>query len=304
MTTRFVPGYGELRQQMIPEIANILKLKQLPAAKMREQAWTVLLSYAVLYAYSAGQANGDLYWNNELSPWLLKSTVEMFALRLALHRSGETLRSLLEWNSEAGADSMELHRYVIWLWLYTMSHHTSLLMRVPPTIVGDCNIRSASKLLERFSSDSRVHRVLAEVELSLLWNESAKHDPASAEWWCSPPTIPDVRETLTTLERLEGALDAWKKRYLQHDPEEMSVPPRTESEIFHYRFTRFCINTYATRSLYQGRQAAGRDLSDPAMNVLSMPVVKAVLRTTETAVDICTVFPRLSPMQRDRARYM
>ena len=305
VAARFVPGYKTLRYAMIPEISDIIKQRYSSVKGGRDQAWPLLQAFAILYAYANSQPTvTDPCYSGELSHWALKSTVEMYASRLSLYRSAGEVRDLLNTDSHTVVESIELRRYVFWLWLYTMSHHTSLLLKMPPTIVVDLNIKSASKLLKDLCLDKRALRILAEVELCLLWSEVGVHDQASNQWWCAPAVPPDVKDISATLTRFDAALDKWSERWLPMNPNQITTIRDNGPVYFHYRFTRFFISTYATRLIYRQGDSSNSTTGTSSTNILSPPIVRIVLRSIEAAVDCCTVFQDLSPLQRDHTRYI
>ena len=305
VAARFAPGYTVLRRGMVSEINEILKLKHCSPSNQHEKLWLVIRASAILYCYSVIQpASDDVCSSDELGVWALKSTLEMVASRLALHRSAEELRSILDSGNEMVIDSSAFRRYIFWLWLYTMSHHSSLLQRIPPTVRVDINIRSAPSLLQSLDLDRRVLRILAEVELCLLWSRAEMHDQDLGEWWCSPETPPQIEVTFAALEGVEVALTDWQKRWLPGVRSDGPNKDEHSSITFHFRFTRFCLSSYAARLIFQGDHGLDQMLSAQTMTARSRAVMELILRSLNAAEDCCTMLIKLSPLQQERVRYL
>lgn len=297
VAARFVPGYKKVRCAMIPEINQILKQKYHPIdIGHHDRAWSLLQAFAILYAYVGSESTApDPCSNGELSRWALKDTVEMYASRLSLYKSAEELRHTRNTETDRSIQSIALRRYVFWLWLYTMSHYTSLLLRMPPTIVVDINIQAAPKLILGLTKDKRALRILAEVELCLLWTEIGMLDQAANQWWCTPIKVAKATDTLSTIDRFKIALKKWLDHWVPANGAQITTTRDSGAISFHYWFTRFSISTYATRLIHQRGGTASPN---------SPLIVRGLLQSIEAAADCCTFFQCLSPLQRDRTRYI
>lgn len=299
VAARFVPGYQKLRRDMIPEITGILSMRHYPPQTSREHMRTLLQSYCVLFAYSLNtfvpvNEHGGLD-SGDMRHYALKGIVETFARRMELYRSAEVLQASLRTGKKITEESTEIRLYMLWLWLFTMSHYNSMIFRAPPTIFVDTNIRNAAKILKDFKLSPSFLRILAEVELCLLWHTSTTSDRAAGEWWCSSPARANVEDTLATLKRFETAFHAWQTHWL-------TQPFVSEGTIFHYKFARFCISTYVTRLTYQQDEAEIGVTS--TMSSLSPPVTQLIAQSVEAAAECCSLIMVSTPLQRDKTRYV
>jgi hypothetical protein len=244
-----------LRNQLIPDILNILKMAWDRVNENEEYQRMLFQAFATLSTYASPSdaqtsASGAAKYG-ELSPWALKSLMEMFALRISLHRSWDQVsRQRYETATDALA-SPAFRRYLLWLWIYTMSHHGALLMRTPPSVREDMSIKSAPSILGHLKDEYLIKRILAEVELCLLWSQASTHQEDLVEWWCSPQSGGAIDSRLEALRALDAALVAWSERWGLVGKEDTVFVPMNSlqrtSIDFHYRFTRFCITTYVTR---------------------------------------------------------
>lgn len=313
VTARFVPGCRSLRNQLIPDVLNILKMAWDRIDDNVEHQRTLFQAFGVLSTYSSpadtqttesGQAR-----YGEFSPWALRSTVESYSLRISLHRSWDHVsKTRFNTPTEALADP-SFRRYLLWLWLYTMSHHGALLMRSPPTIREDMSIRSAPSILSHLKDEYLIKRVCAEVELCLLWSSSSSQTQELGEWWCSPQSTGAIDSRLEGLRTLDSSLVSWSERWQLMNRDDLGFPPinslQRTSIDFHFRFTRFAIATFVTRffhlSAMEHRSDGSRDQTPtPPTTIL----IELLIQTMQAAMALCTLPLELSPIQKDIARYI
>lgn len=307
VTARFVPGAHSIRTRLKPYILTILASKYKPIPRDEDSLLTQLQVFAILYAYAPPHSSdADFEINHELSRWAVKSSVEMFALRVSLHRSVDDLRKALEQGKSVGTTTFEVRKYLSWLWLFIMSHHHSLLTRTPPTIREDASIRCAPALLENLKEDPVVRHVLAEVDLCLLWGQASRLDQSIGEWWCLSQNRQSLSHTATMLNDLDTALCTWSERWnLDKAKNALDFESEPVSEVFLgflFRFTRFCISTYAISGINAPSDSASRDDEDTAQ----IPDAQSthVFRSVRAAFDCCSFVLGLSPLIRDHARYL
>jgi hypothetical protein len=313
VTARFVPGCRSLRNQLIPDVLNILKLAWDRVEENEEQQRMLFQAFATLSTYAspadAQTADNGAARYGELSPWAIRSLTEMFALRISLHRSWDQVsRVRFESPSEALANA-SFRRYLLWLWLFTMSHHGALLMRTPPTISEDMSIRSAPSVLGQLRGEYLIKRVLAEVELCLLWSQAGSQHRELGEWWCSPQSGGAIDSRLEGLRSLDAALVAWSERWQLVGKDDTVYPPinslQRTSIDFHYRFTRFCVATYVVRFVHQSTVEQMAEASpDRNQSPATSLMIELLQQSMEAGMALCTLPLELSPIQKDLARYI
>jgi|SRR6187402_74669 len=126
VTARYLPGGKELREMLLPEVIRV------PKAALTTQVGgrpvddlSTLKALFILYVYSDLTPPSQ---PSESSPkqdilfWPLKSVVEVYAVRLSLHRSVQDLKSELRSNPEGITTSKSYERYTYWLWLFSTAH--------------------------------------------------------------------------------------------------------------------------------------------------------------------------------------
>ncbi|KIW02647.1 hypothetical protein, variant [Verruconis gallopava] len=313
VTARFVPGCRSLRIQLTPDVLNILKMAWDRINENEEEQRTLFQAFAILSTYAspsdAQTSESGAARYGELSPLALRSVIETFALRISLHRSWDQV-SCLRFKSPSDAlASVPFRRYLLWLWLYTMSHHGSLLMRTPPTIREDASIRSAPEILSSLKEEYLIKRILAEVELCLLWSQAGTRHHELGEWWVSPQTGGAIDSRLEALRALDAALVSWSERWGLVEKDDSVVLPinslQRTSIDFHYRFKRFSVATYVTRffhlSTIEQRSDQSRDQSPTPPTIM---MIELLLQTMQAAMSLCTLPLELSPIQKDIARYI
>jgi hypothetical protein len=308
VAAQFVPGCSWVRDRLAPLVSDLIEAVAGPLASSDDEIWSQLQAMAVLHAY--GPATGvfastqHMHPTNYPSHWTVKSVIETFALRLSLHRSVEVLlRDRVEnvWRTRP------FQKYVYWLWLFTMTHHFSLMVRTPPTIREDHNIQIAVGLLSDVPKPSRVTRILAEVDLCILWNQAGRRVPGLGEWWCAPPDNVNPVETLSVLDDANAALDVWSQRWGVEGHVNYTYPDfdvRINGAVdFHCRATRFLINTFATRSLHR-QSLATTETTRPTKATLQQRLADCVLQSADAAAGFCRCLLDLGPLAKDAARYM
>ncbi|KAJ9607129.1 hypothetical protein H2200_008201 [Cladophialophora chaetospira] len=268
-------------------------------------------AFAVLYAYRPA---ADVYQLPAaptsppfLNRWVLKNSIEAFAIRAGLHRSIDDLRALLRSSSQRTSESLVFHKYIYWLWLVAMSHHFSLMTRTSPSIREDSSISSAVDLLRDVPRPPRVTRILAEIDLYTLWQRAGRRDPGLAEWWCTPSNTQSPEELLGVLEDMDGALEVWGQRWgLRGEPNttisnvDISANGAVE---FHFRRMHFCVATFGTQHILERTQsvldkdsATGAELEDAAR--------ESILKSVKAAHDCARCLVDIPPLRRETVRYM
>lgn len=71
----------------------------------------------------------------------------------------------------------------------------------------------APRILGTISSPSH-SRILAEIELCLIWDEAGLHHPPIAEWWCPPGSANIASDTIeSVLLKADRSIDEWYGRW-------------------------------------------------------------------------------------------
>ena len=301
---RFIPGLDSYREQLGPYIIQFMKEITSPKEMSEEENWTHLQALSVLYAYVQIPKSGPrVSMPNEeyLGHWTLKSTVENFALQLSLHRSIENVKLLLQNGCPDIAAKNCYRNSLYWLWLFTLSHHHSIITRTPPSIRLDSTISGSVEILKKLHTDTSTLRILAEVDLCILWSQLASVEKGLGEWWCPPPDTREAKEILAVLEKSDAALRVWAEKWTRLHNEEQaqsvfdSAYPDSLATKFHSHVTRFCISTFAT--------LISHDHSAITSAETFAAIMKAVLKSADAARDCCDFLLDLEPLQKEGLRY-
>jgi len=141
--------------------------------------------------------------------------------------------------------TLSYRRYIFGLWLFTTAHKHSLVMRTPPGIREDSTIQYAPNLRMALENSKAVLGILAEADSCLFWGQGSLRERGLGEWWCPLRSV-NTYDSMAVLEDVGAALKVWSERWGIVD---RSPSSKIGGSVdFHYRFTRFCISTYATRS--------------------------------------------------------
>jgi hypothetical protein len=308
VTARFVPGCKPIRHKLVPYILGVLRRRFRSSHGNDREVWTLLQALAVLHAYRHIDDTvlevGEPFQNEDLSHWALKATIETLALRLSLHRVVEEVERMIRTNKPNICLTQSYRRYVFWLWLFTMAHKHSLVMRTPPSIREDSTIQYAPNLRMALENSKSVLGILAEVDLCLLWGQASLRERGLGEWWCPLRSV-DTYDTMAVLEDVDAALKVWSERWGIVDPSPSSSEI-SGSVDFHYRFTRFCISTYATRNIPHPSVSrtgilAGSPSSHPS---ISQNQAQSLFKSVSAASSCCDLMLQLSPLAKDASRYI
>lgn len=190
VASNFVPDAVSFRQRLIPHVSDFLAKLEGPLEVDENIIWTELLACGILYAYGPSMDITENPANESpslrrLNHWKMKSTVENLAMRLDLHHALDHLRLTIRRGNESVEGTFVFNKAMFWLWLFNLSHHFSLVTEAPPTIRQDNSIRRACDLLRFISKPARITRMLAEVDLCVLWSLADRSMPGLGEWWCS-----------------------------------------------------------------------------------------------------------------------
>lgn len=301
VAARFVPGCRAVRTMLSPTVIAMsrLHLDELnQSARSDEDRWTLLQALAVLYSWAAPKptdlAAGDADLQLEPYQEILRASIETLALRYSLHISAKEVTELLRSGSENVHHTFAFRKYLYWLWLFTLAHFRSLISQTPPSIREDATITAAAQLLEGRTPDSRARRILARVELCLLWQRAGLRERGLGEWWCVFRNQVDNSSTLAVLSDLDAALQLWHRTWCpsgKQSPLERSANLGNDGAIeFDYHYTRFCIGRYVA------------EVFQPASFTEALPL-NLVMKAAERASTFCRFFLELSPVAKSSVRF-
>ncbi|KAK5048492.1 hypothetical protein LTR84_005582 [Exophiala bonariae] len=312
-TAWFVPGYGPMRASLTPHVLKIVRANHYSMRRTDDDMWTLLQALGVLYLYASPidseEPEGSTPHYPELSFRFLKPLVESLAIYASIHRSYEDLTKGVDLVTPSGNFCPALRRYLFWLWLFTSSQQYSLITRTPPTISEDSIIKSAPNLLSAIQDDAFIRKILAQVELYLLWAKSGIKYPNLREWWSSPQAELDIASTKEMLTEFDKILLDWRQKWSLEDN---ATAPGMNADRFNnttveslFRYARFHISTYATRTLYKAMtESTEADPSTSRLVALSPQLTELFSRSVDAAVSWTRFFIDLDPVAIETARYV
>jgi hypothetical protein len=298
--------------QMLQQPHNVMENSQ-------KENWTLLQALAVLYAYPKVAMVSKQDGERQISPWAVKSAVEMRAMQMSLHLSVEDLKALIKAHEPDIISSLPYRRAFFWLWLFVKSRHHSVLTRTPPTMHYDHTIASSKDLILNLGPPPGVWRVLAEVALHHKWDQAARFDKRLAEWWCLPPDTKDGGTLSELLENVETLLQEWHSDWIS--PPEINSPSRScvasnfqdpfmfanSITAFMGILTRFNIFSFAAPIISNQLVSKGDLAFLPSMAAQSPEVsvfYNCVLKSADAAATCCDSILDLKPAAREQLRYM
>ncbi|KFX95781.1 hypothetical protein O988_05637 [Pseudogymnoascus sp. VKM F-3808] len=293
VTVKYIPGYAEVRNHLMPVISAFLQTALNTEAASVEEELTTMQALIILYVFTRSnviEKKSESTSLNEVSFWLIKATCETFAMHSKLHRAIDGIKHQLKLERPLQRTDTSIRKYLYWLWLYTTSHHVSIVTGTPPSINADASIRAAATVLESLKSNDDVRQTLQEAQLCLLWDKLSAKDQSLKEWWCSKDyeDISTSGSSRVTFEDVDCALNDWRAQF----PPDVLSPRKgfmSLSPEYHYRYTRFCLNTHFIRHL-------------TSTNVKEHDV-QAIKRCVDSAASVLSLSHRLGPAGRDQLRY-
>jgi hypothetical protein len=313
VTSLFVPGYGPVRASLTTHVLKIVRRNHYISRRSDEDMWTLLQALGILYLYAspvdAEESEGTSPYHPELSFRVLKPLVESLAVYASIHRSYEDIARGFTLTMPECINNPALRRYLFWLWLFTSSQQYSLITRTPPTISEDSTIKSAHMLLRSIQEDAFVRKILAQVELYLLWAKAGIQYPNVREWWSSPQSELDVASTKAMLADFDKILLDWRQKWslVEHGAISGMSPDRFNNTTVEslFRYTRFHISTYATRALYKAvTESAQVGAPTSRLVALSPQLTELFSRSVEAAASWSRFFIDLDPAAIETARYV
>ncbi|KAK0763389.1 hypothetical protein N5P37_002766 [Trichoderma harzianum] len=289
VTARYLPGGLSTVRLIYPKVLKFVQDKSAGSVWPGTADITSFRALVVLYAFSEiALPNIESPHSPYILPTqLLKTVTEIYGTQLGLHRSIDGARAMLSLPHDQWLSSASYKRYTYWLWLFTMSHHSAIITRTPPSIRSDNSIRSAPELFAGINIEPRMRRLLGEVELCLLWEKANAVDSTFGEWWCpSEQAGPACPSPSAVVDIVTRDLTAWRAKYasfIEHGGFGIGLD-------FHYRYSQFCLSTYAVCHYTHVSDIDKRDL---------------LVRTTlDHAVGMLSWLQKLSPVVRESLRYI
>lgn len=299
VAARFVPGCKAIRTKLSPTIVSLAKLQfdRIGIADSNdEDRWTLLQALAILHNWAPGQHSDlgayDRDFPIELCQETLRGPIETFAFRHSLHKSAEEVVDLLKRGVEDIQRTFAFHKYLYWLWLFSVVQFRSLVSQTPPSIRVDATIAHAAQLLEGMTGDICVRYILARVELCLLWVQGGLRERGLGEWWCNFHTQVNFDSTLTLLDELDVATQKWRQKWCSPEKntsfDDVTKSGKDVAFDLYYHFTCFSIGTYVARALQ----------SLTLVGSLTVPKINLLMKTIERAYTLCQYFLELSPLAK------
>ncbi|KAF1732286.1 hypothetical protein CRV24_008479 [Beauveria bassiana] len=292
VTARYIPGCRDIGRTLTPAILTFLENTYTTTIHDADQELAMLQSLMILCTFTRWTLIGkEPNSCCDINFWHVKATSECFARRIKLHLSAAALKMQLEAGKKPSKANAHTRRYLYWLWFYTLSHHTSVVTRNPPSLRADASLRSASTILACLESDENISLLLSEVQLCLLWEKLGVKDISLKEWWCS--TELQCSQTSPafdiTFDDVDMALDEWKENSPAKAFEEFRKGILRFNPDYHSHYMRFCLNTYFIRHICSTN--------------LQPDEILGIKRSVDSAVSVLELSCHMNPLMRDQLRY-
>ncbi|KAH7378573.1 hypothetical protein BKA64DRAFT_244979 [Cadophora sp. MPI-SDFR-AT-0126] len=242
---RYLPGSGPLRARTGPILRELLQNVLFDTGLgSNTVVKETLLGLAILYAYSEAGARDGIA---EPPPWRLnmltvKSIVEGYAV----------LTHVPNFETRAEEDPFW---HLMWLWLYTMSHHCATLHGCVRTITSSESVYKARHYVDAKFKCCQIKSLVGEADLCLLWEHVAP--------------MPH-----RTSQKIEYALGEWLAKWKAF----IGETAEGRQLHFHYLFTRFALRRLVSGSDY------GSDIT--ALRMAKLDAGSAILRFISTVSPI------------------
>ncbi|KAL7953544.1 hypothetical protein V8C34DRAFT_320949 [Trichoderma compactum] len=271
VTARYLPGGLSTVRLVYPKVLKFVQDKSAGAVWPRTADIASFRALVVLYAFSEIALPNI---ESPHSPYILPTSIDGARAMLSLPHD--------QWQSSAS-----YKRYTYWLWLFTMSHHSAIITRTPPSIRSDNSIRSAPELFSGTNIEPRMRRLLGEVELCLLWEKANAVDSNFGEWWCpSEKVAPACPSPSAVVNIVTRDLAVWRAKYASF----IECGGFGIGLDFHHRYSQFCLSTYA---VCHYTHVSDIDKRDPL-----------VITTLDHTVGMLSWLQQLSPVVRESLRYI
>ncbi|XMA07280.1 hypothetical protein WAI453_000071 [Rhynchosporium graminicola] len=219
----FFPDSAETQAKLYPKIESISR-GDFPDGNSREKSISHMKALLILCSYtkiSASSPRASNLRKHNISFWALKSYVELYAIQHSFFDSFQGLRAeIISPRKDTPIhETTAWHRYALWLQLFIVSHYASVVTSTPPGVKIDATIRAVPWLIQKMGMHPQF-RLLAEVELYLLWETASKIQPELNEWYYYPSnsSLNAVAESNTehAFQKVEKDLEAWGAKCEQY----------------------------------------------------------------------------------------
>lgn len=126
VTARYLPGGNEIRDKLLPEVVKVPKgVLEMQSGNAHADELSTLKSLFILYLYAdVTPPSGSLNVSacSEVQFWYLKSVIEVYAIRLGLHRSVQDLRAELRSRPQTVTETRTYQKYICWLFMFSCAH--------------------------------------------------------------------------------------------------------------------------------------------------------------------------------------
>ncbi|PVH80551.1 hypothetical protein DL98DRAFT_191516 [Cadophora sp. DSE1049] len=292
VTAKFLPGGENTQKKLHHKVSTITILDRFTVGD-RDEEMSRMKALVILCCYAVVSSPNLPVRSNEISFWSLKSFIQLYAKQISLYKSIHELRAEITSNRETPIYETDAYqRYALWLQIFLLSHYSSITSGTPPDVMIDSTIRAVSWVMQEIGMHPQL-RLLAEVELCLVWEKASSRKPELREWWCiHPDDISDTDdENLTeyALREAETEIESWRSKWQGY----MHSPGVDGSILdYHSRTVRFYFSSYAVRRLRKSSQG----LSDLQRD--------QVQRCVTNANHVLEWLLTRSPIQKERIRYV
>ncbi|CZT13800.1 uncharacterized protein RAG0_17298 [Rhynchosporium agropyri] len=227
---------------------------------------------------------------HNISFWALKSYVELYAIQHSFLFQGLRTEIISPRKDTPIHETTAWHIYALWLQLFIVSHYASVVTSTPRGVKIDATIRAVPWLIQKMGMHPQF-RLLAEVELYLLWETASKIQPEFNEWWYYPSnsSLNAVAESNTehALQKIEKDLEAWGAKCEQYTEGGLEG-----SALDYYcRCMRFYFSSCAIRQILR----PSREFSDLAST--------QIRRCLHYANEVLTWYLQRTPVQEESIKY-
>jgi hypothetical protein len=125
VTSRYLPGYQELQAVLEPSISSFLQFLLCSKAANGEEEFANMQALITLYIFtrlSTVERNDRSKSSSGINFWSIKSTCEVYAVKINLHRAVQTLEVCWRSGTMPSREDKRIKLYLCWLWLFTICH--------------------------------------------------------------------------------------------------------------------------------------------------------------------------------------
>ncbi|KAE9962217.1 hypothetical protein BLS_000659 [Venturia inaequalis] len=283
-TTRYISGYQGYRERTKAYITDFLQASFDHQHQTDAEQIRTMESLMILYAFAPSTISTPSFA-------FVRAACEAYATKIALHRSVDAVKQLVASGIELSRNDLKVKRYLYWIWLYVISHHRSLVRRIPPTIPTDDSIQNAPILLESLGQDKFVGRLLCELHSRLIWDDiGRKGGKALTEWWAERHGVVNPNEvSVVAMEDIDAAVAYRRDQLRALRPRKLGFTPEGISTEYHFRLAHFCLSTHLI-------------LRVTAHNI-DPSALYTVRRCVDLAMDVLNLSHNIGPLGKEAFRF-